>query len=63
MTTPAPVKAWAVQRDNGDIILRTVNESELKCKVEFAPTLDWETWEKMGYKCIPVTVTPEGGKR
>lgn len=67
MTTPAPVKASAIISPRGNIMCSTIRDAH-------DPEFAWAAYgadtdakikelEAIGYRCIRVTVTPEGGKR
>jgi hypothetical protein len=64
MTTPKPAKAWAVYDEKGNMVPYAIAENEYRAKQYMClpdkTTLDsWEYYYNRGYRCLPVTITPE----
>lgn len=68
MTKIKPVKAWAVVDPEDNIITASVAYNEIFSKRKITGKLntkklvleEWEFYKAKGYRCIPVTITPEG---
>jgi len=63
MTTPHPATAWAVYDPDGVIVFGSIEKREQDAiRVFKAIHMLKETWpnfRKMGYRCLPVAITPE----
>lgn len=65
MTTPAPVKAWAIEGPDGIDQKSVTGFSEEQAWNQFChPSLIKQAYKNdPDYRCVTVIVTPEGGER
>lgn len=58
MTDPKPVRMWAVYDPDDDLLCVDWLELDAQMKA-IQPYETWHTMESRGYRCIPVTITPD----
>lgn len=63
------MKAYAIKTPDGEIYTDSIRSNETLCKIDFvkgnwdSDEMDWIAFDRLGFECVPVTITEVKGEK